>query len=291
VRREGRPAEADLVVGDGLDKLEFDARVSPVHEADGSSGGVVLALRDVTRLRRLEAVRRDFVANVSHELKTPLTSVIAAVETLQNGALDDREAAETFLEKIGRNARNLSRIVTDLLELSRIEAGGVKFAEEPTDVGDCVAEALAATSERAKEKGVSLSVVEPKAPVFVRGDPDLLTRALVNLLENAIAYTDKGGRVSATTEVKDGRVETSIADTGIGIPRAELERVFERFYRVDRARSRASGGTGLGLAIVRHVAERHGGSVRVVSEEGRGSVFTLSLPIVAGGGDALRGAP
>ncbi len=283
VRRELRPVEIglDLPVGGVGPRRELEARVSPIHDAAGGYAGAVLAFRDVTRLNRLEAVRRDFVANVSHEMKTPLTSILGSIETLQDGALEDREATTEFLAKIDRNARSLAHLVSDLLELSRIEAGGVRLSAEPVYVRDVVEESVAAVAEQAREKGVTVSVDDLGQDLTIRADSDLLVRACVNLLENAVAYTPKGGRVSATACAVDDRVEIAVADTGIGIPAVELERIFERFYRVDKARSRALGGTGLGLAIVRHVAERHGGAVRVVSSEGRGSTFTLSIPIFA----------
>jgi two-component system phosphate regulon sensor histidine kinase PhoR len=278
VRRELRPVELELAIGGPGPRRELEARVSPIHDAQGRYAGAVLAFRDVTRLNKLESVRRDFVANVSHEMKTPLTSVLGSVETLRDGALDDREAAQEFLAKIDRNARNLAHLVSDLLELSRIEAGGVRFSGEPVQVRDVVEESVAATADKAREKGVTLTLRADGDGLAVRGDPDLLVRAIVNLLENAVAYTPRGGRVEVAARAADGRVEIAVEDTGIGIPAAELDRIFERFYRVDKARSRALGGTGLGLAIVRHVAERHGGHVRVVSAEGRGSTFTLALP-------------
>jgi two-component system phosphate regulon sensor histidine kinase PhoR len=279
VRADLRPRESDVALGGGLLKRELEARVSPIHDAAGAYAGAVLAFRDVTRLRRLEAVRRDFVANVSHEMKTPLTSILGSIETLQDGALDDREAATEFLAKIGRNARSLARLVTDLLELSRIEAGGVRFSSEPVSVASVVDEAEQGVADKAREKGVALVVDAVPADLEVRGDADLLGRALANLLENAVAYTPAGGRVAVRAKAVEGRAEIAVEDTGIGVPAAELERIFERFYRVDKARSRALGGTGLGLAIVRHVAERHGGAVRVASEVGRGSTFTLSIPL------------
>lgn len=280
VRQDLRPIEIelDLAVGGAGPKRELEARVSPIHDAAGGYAGAVLAFRDVTRLNRLEAVRRDFVANVSHEMKTPLTSILGSIETLQDGALEDREATLEFLAKIDRNARSLAHLVSDLLELSRIEAGGVRVSTEPVLVRDVVEESAASVMDKAREKGVAVVVGDLGHDLAVRADGDLLVRACVNLLENAVAYTPKGGRVSATARAVEGRIEIAVADTGIGIPAAELERIFERFYRVDKARSRALGGTGLGLAIVRHVAERHGGAVRVVSAEGRGSTFTLSIP-------------
>lgn len=278
VRADLKPRETDLTLERPPPRRELEARVSPIHAPDGGYAGAVVAFRDVTRLKKLEQMRRDFVANVSHEMKTPLTSILGSIETLQNGASEDSEASKEFLAKIDRNARSLAHLVTDLLELSRIEAGGVQFSPEPIAVADVVAEAVAAATDKAREKGLTLDVDAPPESLRVRGDPELLIRALVNLLDNAVAYTPSGGSVSVSARAAGDRCEIVVADTGIGIPASDLERVFERFYRVDKARSRSLGGTGLGLAIVRHVAERHGGVVRVRSEEGRGSTFTLSLP-------------
>jgi two-component system phosphate regulon sensor histidine kinase PhoR len=278
VKRDRKPAEGAMVLPLGPPRRDIEVRISPKRKADEAWSGAVLAFRDVTRLHRLEAVRRDFVANVSHEMKTPLTSIQGYVETLQAGALDDAQDARGFLEKIDRNARNLGHLVSDLLVLSRVEAGGIQVDAEPFPMFTVVSEATAGCADKAREKTLDLHVAPGPRDALVSGDRDLLVRALVNLLENAIQYTRPGGRIDVTTGRADSRVEVTVADTGIGIPANELERIFERFYRVDKARSRALGGTGLGLAIVKHVAERHGGSIRVISEEGRGSAFTLSLP-------------
>jgi two-component system phosphate regulon sensor histidine kinase PhoR len=278
VKRDLRPAEGSLSLPHALPRRDLEVRVSPKKGPGESWRGAVLAFRDVTRLHRLEAVRRDFVANVSHEMKTPLTSIQGYVETLHAGAVEDPAVARDFLEKIDRNARSLGHLVSDLLVLSRVEAGGIQLEPEPFPMFTVVSEAAAACADKAREKGLELHVSPGPRNALVRGDRDLLVRALVNLLDNAIQYTKPGGRIDVGGARADSRIEVNVADTGIGIPPSELPRIFERFYRVDKARSRALGGTGLGLAIVKHVAERHGGSIRVLSEEGRGSSFTLSLP-------------
>jgi signal transduction histidine kinase len=195
--------------------------------------------------------------------------------------MEDPAVAREFLEKIERNARNLGHLVSDLLVLSRVEAGGIQVEPDPFPAFTVVGEAAAACADKARDKSLELRVVPGPRDALIRGDRDLLVRALVNLLDNAIQYTKPGGRVDVTMTLAGSRVEVTVSDTGIGIPPNELTRIFERFYRVDKARSRALGGTGLGLAIVKHVAERHGGSIRVVSEETRGSSFTLSLPSAA----------
>ena len=279
VKQDLRSAEGALTLAHVAPRRDIEVRVSPKGSPQEPWSGAVLVFRDVTRLHRLEAIRRDFVANVSHEMKTPLTSIQGYVETLQGGALEDPTVARDFLEKIDRNAMNLGHLVSDLLVLSRVEAGGTQVDPEPFQVLSIVSEAASVCADKAREKGLGFEVAPGTRDALVRGDRDLLVRALINLLENAIQYTKPGGRVDVATAASESRVEVTVTDTGIGIPRNELERVFERFYRVDKARSRALGGTGLGLAIVKHVAERHGGSIRVVSEEGKGSAFTLSLPL------------
>ncbi len=279
VRRDMRAIEGSLSLSHPPPSRDLEIRLTPIRGADGGYAGTVMSFRDVTRLHKLEGIRRDFVANVSHEMKTPLTSIQGYVETLQAGAIGDAEVAQEFLAKIERNARNLGHLVTDLLVLSRVEAGGIQVDAEPFPVAAVIGEAGAVCGDKAREKGLHVRVDVPPREWLVRGDHDLLVRALVNLLENAIHYTKPGGSISVDCALAAGRVEISVKDTGIGIPALELERVFERFYRVDKARSRALGGTGLGLAIVKHVAERHGGSIRVVSQEAVGSTFTLSLPV------------
>jgi two-component system phosphate regulon sensor histidine kinase PhoR len=280
VKEDFRPAEDSLSPSQGP-RRDLEVRISPKKRPEDRWTGAVLAFRDVTRLHRLEAIRRDFVANVSHEMKTPLTSIQGYVETLLSESAPDEATSREFLGKIERNARNLGHLVSDLLVLSRVEAGGLQAEPEPFPAFTVVSEAAAACADKAREKSLELHVTPGPRDALVRGDRDLLVRALVNLLENAIQYTRSGGRIDVSMARSESRLEVTVADTGIGIPANELERIFERFYRVDKARSRALGGTGLGLAIVKHVAERHGGSIRVVSTEGKGSAFTLSLPIAS----------
>ena len=277
VREMNRPVASTLRVG-STPRREIEVRVSPIVVIEGRYDGAVLDFRDVTVLRRLEAVRRDFVANVSHEMKTPLTSIQGYVETLQDGAIDDAEVARSFLAKIERNARSLGHLVTDLLVLSRVESGGLRIDSDPFAAASMVGEAFASVADKAREKGITCRFLGGDRSLLIRGDRDLLVRAVVNLLDNAVHYTASGGSIDVTCEARYDRVEIAVADTGIGIPVIDLERIFERFYRVDKARSRALGGTGLGLAIVKHVAEQHGGTIRVTSTEGVGSTFTLSLP-------------
>ena len=239
-------------------------------------GSVLLVVRDVTEARRLDAVRRDFVANASHELKTPAASIRAAAETLRHGALDDPPAARRFTEQLEREAMRLSRIVSDLLDLSRLESGSDLAERVRLDI--VAADELERLEEMAQEAGLAIELHTQGVP-SVAGSGRDLALLVRNLIDNAVRYTPSGGRVDVSVSAEDGQVVLQVADTGMGIPQRDLSRVFERFYRVDRARSRETGGTGLGLAIVRHVAENHGGEVTVQSELSAGSTFVVRLPV------------
>lgn len=238
-------------------------------------GSVLLVLRDVTEAKRLDAVRRDFVANASHELKTPAASIRAAAETIRTAVVDDPAVVPRFAEQMEAEAIRLSRIVEDLLDLSRLETGSELADDVAIDA--LVREEAARLHDAAEGAGVEL-VVDAREVPAVRGSARDLALLVRNLVDNAIRYTKPGGRVEVTLASEDGDVALRVADTGIGIPSRDLPRVFERFYRVDRARSRETGGTGLGLSIVKHVVENHGGTVSVESELGRGSVFEVRLP-------------
>jgi signal transduction histidine kinase len=241
----------------------------------GGDGSVLLVVRDVTEAKRLESVRRDFVANASHELKTPAASIQAAGETIRSAARDDPSVIPRFAEQLEREAFRLSRIVSDLLDLSRLETGAE--LDEEVGLDQVVREERDRYEEAAREGGLTLSIgLGPVAPV--RGSVRDLSLLVRNLVDNAIRYTKPGGRVDVTLSGQGDEVVLSVADTGVGIPTRELPRIFERFYRVDRARSRETGGTGLGLSIVKHVIENHGGTVNVTSELGRGTCFEVRLP-------------
>ena len=248
-------------------------------QQDGRRVGVIIVIDDVTDRRRLEAMRRDFVANISHELKTPVGAIALLAETLL--AEDEPAVAQRLTERMVTEAFRVSRTIDDLLELSRIEAGGeAQRGEVP--VHRLLAEAVDRVRPAAEQQGISIAVDEPPARLVVIGDRRQLVSATYNLLENAVKYSDAGSSIEVGART-DGRwVDISVEDHGIGIPRRDLQRVFERFYRVDRGRSRETGGTGLGLAIVRHVASNHAGDVQVISVEGEGSTFTLRLPVGAG---------
>lgn len=248
----------------------------------------VLVFHDVTELRRLEKIRKDFVANVSHELRTPLTSIKGYVEALLDGAKDDPEALQKFLDIILKQSDRLNLIIEDLLELSKIESGRVSFKEEPLDLRNVIERTLSMIKLLADKKGHRLvSQVDERLPL-IAGDEDRLVQVLTNLLDNAVKYTPEQGTITVSArpvfDDSDSRlarplVELAVADTGIGIPEPDRPRVFERFYRVDKARSRELGGTGLGLAIVKHIVEGHGGQVWVEGNEPHGSRFVVRLPV------------
>jgi len=285
---------------DGIAQEPFDAAsprpdgrtlsisVHAVRSKHGFQGAVALLL-DVTEVRKLEQMRIDFVANVSHELRTPLAAVLGALETVAD-AQSDATTTRRFLELAQRNAVRLQAIVSDLLELSSIESQASRMSVEPLAIGLPLRSAAAALAGAAESKGVAL-VLEPLAPGLpaISGNHERLERVFTNLIENAIKYTPAGGHVRASAQLSGRALEVEIEDDGIGIPAAHLPRVFERFYRVDRSRSREMGGTGLGLAIVKHIVRAHGGSVEVESEEGRGALFRVRLPVLDAGAAARNG--
>jgi two-component system, OmpR family, phosphate regulon sensor histidine kinase PhoR len=242
----------------------------------GPTGRIVVTMTDITQRRRLEVLRRDFVANASHELKTPVAAVRALAETLLTAIPDDPEAGRRFAVRIGREAERLDVLARDLLDLSRVERGTLDV--EPVDLVGLAKEVAGGYADRAEERRVKLRTdLQPN--VAVRGDRAQLGLLLSNLIDNALRYTPARGTVRVRLEAAESRAVLEVADTGEGIPASELPRVFERFYRVDKARARQTGGTGLGLAIVRHVAEAHGGTVSVESELGQGSTFSVTLPV------------
>lgn len=258
---------------------------TPFVDARGEPGALAV-VDDVTERQRLEAARTDFVANITHELKTPVGALTLLAETLADER--DPEVADRLVRRISAEAQRMSALVDDLLELAMIEAGAT-FRQEQVPVALVMAEAVQRARAAAEAKDIAISVEEPSWRLSVVGDRRQLVSALGNLVENAVKYSDPGSPVQVTAGT-DGRwVELSVIDRGIGIPARDLDRIFERFYRVDRARSRETGGTGLGLSIVRHVVQNHDGTVQVRSREGAGSTFTLRLP--AGPGPVALPAP
>lgn len=239
--------------------------------------GAVALLTDVTTMRRLDNVRIDFVANVSHEMRTPLTAVLGAIETLAEPDVTP-DVQHRFLDIARRNALRMQNIVADLLELSHIEVDGSRMPMETIELAKPVRSAISAIRGTAERKSIAVTLESVGRPLPIQGNDKRLEQVFTNLVDNAIKYTPEGGRIEVTIHHLEDRVEVTVRDTGIGMPEASLARIFERFYRVDKSRSRDMGGTGLGLAIVKHCIRAHGGSVEVQSEEGRGTCFTVILP-------------
>ena len=244
----------------------------------GNPSGAVVVLHDVTDLRRLERVRQDFVANVSHEFKTPLTAIQGFAETLLGGALEDDANNRRFLEIIRDHASRLARVTNDLLKLARIEAGKLEVQLGPVNLAEVIESCIETTEINAGRKSIELRAEIPADLPQVRGDSRLLREVLQNLVDNAVQYTPTSGKIVVEAKVGARDVTVVVEDTGIGIPLADQERIFERFYRVDAARSREEGGTGLGLSIARHIVETLGGRLWVESEVGGGSRFSFSIP-------------
>ena len=242
---------------------------------DGS--GAVLTARDITASMLLGQIRRDLVANVSHEIKTPLTAIRGFAETLRDGALAHHETAVRFTDRILQQCDRLQALLSDLLTLSRLERSETPAERRTLKLGTLVSEALETLQAAADEREVTLVAHFDLDPVL-EGDAEALSELCLNLIDNAIKYNERGGQVEARLSRRDGEIVLEISDTGRGIPKAALARIFERFYRVDRGRSRTEGGTGLGLAIAKHAAEIHGGRIEVESQLGKGSTFRVYLP-------------
>ena len=293
VLRGGERTQIEMAMG-FVQQRSFAVTAAPINPLDvdtfgkkspespaGSAkpSGAVIVLHDVTELRRLERVRQDFVANVSHEFKTPLTAIQGFAETLLGGALEDPKNNRRFLEIIREHSARLARLTDDLLKLARIEAGKLEVQFSPVNVADLVEGCAEVTLLKAARKQIALNVDVPPALPAVRGDAALLHDVLQNLLDNAIQYTSAGGKVDVNAAANGHEVILTVSDTGVGIPSVDQERIFERFYRVDAARSREEGGTGLGLSIAKHIVEAHAGRIWVESEVGLGSKFSFSVPL------------
>ncbi|MFC5183936.1 sensor histidine kinase [Actinomadura harenae] len=279
-RRDGEIRETEIQVGPSRSRSRAEGRWFAVRVAPLGSHGLVLVLaEDLTEMRRVEAIRRDFVANVSHELKTPVGALSLLAETV-DAAADDPEAVRRFAGRMQHESVRLTNLVQDLMTLSRIQGEEPLDDLHPVELDTVIDESLDRSQIRAGSKNIEL-IAGGRHGFRVRGDEELLVTALRNLIDNAVAYSPENTRVVvATRQTDDQNVEITVTDQGIGIPDGDLERIFERFYRVDPARSRQTGGTGLGLAIVKHVTSKHGGEVTVWSKEGSGSTFTLRLPLL-----------
>jgi two-component system phosphate regulon sensor histidine kinase PhoR len=267
----------ELDVG-GTQASYLEVTAATVFDREGRPQGAILVFHDLTRIRQLENTRREFVANVSHELRTPLSLIKGYVETLLDGAITDPELSAKFLQTIERHSNRLTNLIEDLLTISRLESGQITLQLRAIPLRPFAASLIAELQNRAKERGTTI-VNEIPEQLHGRADPDRLEQVFVNLVENAIKYGRAKGRVVVKGRTVNGHVELCVADDGPGIPAEARERVFERFYRADKARSRDSGGTGLGLAIVKHIVQSHGGKVWVESEVGHGAQFYFTLPV------------
>jgi two-component system phosphate regulon sensor histidine kinase PhoR len=263
----------------------LEVSVNPMSGTDDQWAGVLVVLHNITAVRRLERMRSEFVANVSHELKTPVAAVKGFAETLLAGALNDKDTARTFLQIIYDESERLNRLIGDILELSKIESKRIPLQFSPVYLNDFAATTMHMVAAEAERKHISMEM-DVGEELVLEADEDRLRQIVLNLLSNAISYTPEGGRVRVLAEAlpadaeHDDRVRLMIADTGIGIPKNDVPRIFERFYRVDKARSRSSGGTGLGLSIVKHLVDLHKGTIAVESEVGTGTRFIIDLPVL-----------
>jgi two-component system sensor histidine kinase SenX3 len=275
VERHVRRAIRGYASGQTVEFIGPPRTVLAIHAIPLEDGGALVTVDDVSERARLDAVRTDFVANISHELKTPVGALAVLAEALAD--IDDPSAARRLSEKMVGEAHRAARTIDDLLELSRTELGGAA-ATDLVSVAKVIDEAVVRAQSAAEHLSISVNVTSASDDLHVLGSHRQLVSAVANLLENAVKYSDTGSAVTVESRQHDGWVEIIVTDTGVGIPARDIDRIFERFYRVDRARSRDTGGTGLGLSIVRHVATNHFGEVTVQSREGEGSVFTIRVP-------------
>ena len=284
VRRDGTQRDTRYMTNDGQHDITY--RVTAGAVPMQGQTGILVSFEDITPMEQAGQMRRDFVANVSHELRTPLTALLGFIETLQGPARNDVKAQERFLGIMGAEAERMNRLVSDLLSLSRVEAEERVRPADSVDLGTVIQQTRHSLAQRAEEAGIEMSLHLPPEPVVVPGDPDQLRQVLTNLVENALKYSGKGTFVRMSLGIPDYEtrlrglgVRIEVSDTGPGIDAVHLPRLTERFYRVDSHRSRELGGTGLGLAIVKHIVNRHRGRLQVDSQIGRGTTFTVILPM------------
>jgi len=271
---EGASSDVELEIP-GVERRKYDVHVAPM-EFDKTKGAIGI-FYDITQIERLERVRQEFLSNVSHELRTPLTSILAFVETLEDGAIDDEENNQRFLGVIRKNAQRMHHLIDDILELSFIESGNIALAPKKLNLNSIIEDVFTNLSVKAKEHRIKLKNEVPKE-TFILADAVRFEQMLTNLIDNAVKFNTKAGTVVVSLTKAGEKDIVSVTDTGEGISAEHLQRIFERFYRTDRARSREIGGTGLGLAIVKHLARLHGGEVSVNSTFGKGSTFSIELP-------------
>jgi len=277
--RDHRPVTQEIELGEE-ERAVLDLSITPVKGYADAEEKTMLVFHDVTHLKKLERMRVDFVANVTHEIKTPLTAILGFVETLQEGAIEDRETAKKFLSTIARHAERLNRLVEDLLTISNAELGEMHFSFESVALSGIAQSVLQMIQRKAGEKKIKLTSAIPEDLPLIRADRDRLSQILINVLDNAVKFTPEGGQVTITASPEAAsEVVVRIVDTGIGVPHDEISRLGERFYRVDKTRSRELGGTGLGLSIVKHLVAAHKGRVEIESRLGRGTTVSLYFPI------------
>ncbi|PLR81490.1 PAS domain-containing sensor histidine kinase [Bacillus canaveralius] len=260
-----------------IERRHFEVYGAPIIGTNDVWKGILLVFHDITELKKLEQMRKDFVANVSHELKTPITSIKGFSETLLDGAMNERDTLEAFLNIILKESDRLQSLIQDLLDLSKTEKEGFVLNVQPLDLISTLHEVFAILEGEAKEKNIDLHLEADQGELEIEGDQYRLKQVFINVINNSITYTPEGGTVTVSVKEAEETVTVQIKDTGIGIKKEEIPRIFERFYRVDKARSRNSGGTGLGLAIVKHLIEAHKGSIFVRSNVGKGTEFTIEL--------------
>ncbi|WP_292291062.1 ATP-binding protein [Marivita sp.] len=284
VQRDGTRRETRYLASDGQHDTTFRVTCGPVPMQGRS--GILLSFEDITPVEQADQMRRDFVANVSHELRTPLTALLGFIETLQGPARNDPKAQERFLRIMGSEAARMNRLVSDLLSLSRVEASERVRPVDPVELGAVIRQTRNSLAKMAEEAGIEVSLHLPDAPLVIPGDADQLRQVLTNLLENAIKYSERGsfvrvslGAADYESRLRGQGVRVEVSDTGPGIEAVHLPRLTQRFYRVDSHRSRDLGGTGLGLAIVKHIVNRHRGRLQVDSQPGKGTTFTVILPL------------
>ncbi len=280
--KTGKRSSFEMTLPSSPQKI-FEANIIPMSSSPGMDAegtevsGAIAVFHDISRLKELERMRQDFVANVSHELRTPLTTIKGYTETLLDGALHE-EVAFSFIQIIQKHTDRLTKLVEDLLTISKIESRELRLNLEPLNLSEVLRDVLEFIQEAAQKKRVSLQKDVSIESIWVKADRFYLEQILLNLLDNAIKYNREGGEIKVSAQLKDQGVEVSIQDSGIGIPSEDLPRLFERFYRVDKGRSKELGGTGLGLAIVKHLVQAHGGRIWAKSQLGEGSTFFFTLP-------------
>jgi two-component system phosphate regulon sensor histidine kinase PhoR len=258
----------------------LDVTISAVRGLPAGEEKTMMVFHDVTRLKRLEKMREDFVANVTHEIKTPLTAIIGFIDTLQGGALDEKDTAKKFLQIISENARRLDRLVDDLITLSSIELGEMKLHLEGVSVAQIMGNALPVFEAKIAAKSLTVETHIPDGLPLIHADRDKVVQIVLNILDNAVKFTSDGGKISVSAfEDGKGSVVIEVSDTGMGIPKSEIPRLGERFYRADKTRARELGGTGLGLSIVKHLLKAHHGNMEIDSQIGKGTKVSLYFPV------------